>query len=50
MVEDTINHRKYAFQILEKCYFYVITNLEKCKKYELFVLEKCNFITIYACV
>jgi len=41
MVEDTINHRKYAFQILEKCYFYTIIDLEKCKKAEIYTLEKC---------
>ena len=46
----TINHRKRAFQILEKCYFCTIINLEKCKKTEIFTLEKCILFTIYACI
>ena len=48
--ENTINHRKRAFQILEKCYFYTVINLEKCKKTEIFILEKCILFTIYACI
>ena len=50
MVENTINHQKRAFQILEKCYFYTIIELEICKKTEIFILEKCILFTAYACV
>ena len=48
--ENTINHRKSTYKILEKCYFYTIISLEKCKKVEIFILEKCilfAFLCLY---
>ena len=48
--ENTINHRERTFQILEKCYFYVVIILEKCKKTKIFALEKCILFTVYACI